>query len=230
MTQCMPALDGSIDLRSRLAAAAAGTAAYVASYVARGSSAADMPVIGITTSLNTPDEGSASSQSVPIAYANAVADAGGTPILLPMIDAGPAFARVCAMFDALVIVGGGVISKGMIGAQVYALHDSSPWRNPWLPSSGPELCGLIADLIAVRFCVLTADIRRAARRPQGHGKQHRTPHHSIISRHVMLERLLVITAIAAGCQRYRLPDPRPGDEEARARSIEKSWQTFEIEK
>ena len=46
-----------------------------------------MPVIGITTSLNSPEDGSASSQSVPIAYANAVADAGGTPVLLPMIDA-----------------------------------------------------------------------------------------------------------------------------------------------
>ena len=39
------------------------------------------PVVGITTSLSEAGD----SQSAPVAYANAVADAGGTPLLLPML-------------------------------------------------------------------------------------------------------------------------------------------------
>ena len=91
-----------------------------------------MPVVGITTSLNMPEDGSAASQSVPIAYANAVADAGGTPLLLPMLQRGAdddSFAEIAAMCDALVIVGGGVISKGMIGAQPDDLSDTPSLRD-----------------------------------------------------------------------------------------------------
>ena len=65
-----------------------------------------------------------------IAYANAVADAGGTPLLLPMLqrDSG-AYARIMALCDALVIVGGGVISKGMVGAQPDDLSDTPTLRD-----------------------------------------------------------------------------------------------------
>eukprot|EP01044_Picomonas_judraskeda_P004551 COSAG03_NODE_403_length_8183_cov_30.968209_3_plen_219_part_00 len=86
-----------------------------------------MPVIGITTSLSAP---AGQSQSVPIAYASAIADAGGTPLLLPMLqhDNG-ACARIIAICDGLVIVGGGVISKGMVGSQPDDLSDTPTLRD-----------------------------------------------------------------------------------------------------
>ncbi len=90
-----------------------------------------MPVIGITTSLSTPD-GSAQRQSVPIAYACAVADAGGTPLLLPMLKPHghrEGCERIMELCDALVIVGGGVISKGMIGSQPDDLSDTPTLRD-----------------------------------------------------------------------------------------------------
>ena len=85
------------------------------------------PVVGITTSLSEAGD----SQSVPVAYANAVADAGGTPLLLPMLKdpSSPAFERICGTFDALVIVGGGVIAKGMVGAQPDDLSDTPSLRD-----------------------------------------------------------------------------------------------------
>ena len=85
------------------------------------------PVVGITTSLSEAGD----SQSAPVAYANAVADAGGTPLLLPMLKdpSSPAFERICGTFDALVIVGGGVIAKGMVGAQPDDLSDTPSLRD-----------------------------------------------------------------------------------------------------
>ena len=90
-----------------------------------------MPVIGITTSLSTPESGAAPSQSVPIAYARAVADAGGTPLLLPMLqhEHHGECERIVGVCDALVIVGGGVISKGMVGAQPDDLSDTPTLRD-----------------------------------------------------------------------------------------------------
>jgi gamma-glutamyl-gamma-aminobutyrate hydrolase PuuD len=99
----------------------------------RGSaSEAVMPVIGITTSLSTPEGGAAPSQSVPIAYACAVADAGGTPLLLPMLQTEhhrEECERIVGACDAFVIVGGGVISKGMVGAQPDDLSDTPTLRD-----------------------------------------------------------------------------------------------------
>ena len=85
------------------------------------------PVVGVTTSLSEAGD----SQSAPVAYANAVADAGGTPLLLPMLKdpSSPAFERICGTFDALVIVGGGVIAKGMVGAQPDDLSDTPSLRD-----------------------------------------------------------------------------------------------------
>jgi putative glutamine amidotransferase len=91
--------------------------------------AARRPVIGITTSIN--DEGDR--QGVPVAYAEAVSAGGGTPIFLPMLAeaeaAGPTFTALCGLFDGLVIVGGGVISRNMVGGQPDDLEDTPPIRD-----------------------------------------------------------------------------------------------------
>lgn len=86
-------------------------------------------VIGITTSIN--DEGDR--QGVPTNYAEAVVAGGGIPILLPMISeaavAGAAFTALCSLFDGLIIVGGGVISKNMVGGQPADLDDTPALRD-----------------------------------------------------------------------------------------------------
>eukprot|EP01050_Picozoa_sp_SAG11_P008842 SAG11_NODE_799_length_7127_cov_3.180279_3_plen_203_part_00 len=87
-------------------------------------------MIGITTSIS--DAGDR--QGVPTNYAEAVVSGGGTPILLPMLHdadaaSNPAFSALCELFDGLIIVGGGVISKNMVGGQPNDLEDTPPLRH-----------------------------------------------------------------------------------------------------
>ena len=87
------------------------------------------PVIGITTSISEAGD----QQTVPLAYAEAVCAAGGTPILLPMLSeascAGPACVSLFELVDGVVIVGGGVISDNMVGDQPRDLEDTPALRD-----------------------------------------------------------------------------------------------------
>ena len=68
------------------------------------------PRIGITTSL---EEGR---QSLDIRYVQAVEEAGGIPVIVPLLKTAQAAAEFAALLDGLVITGGPGITRGLIGA------------------------------------------------------------------------------------------------------------------
>ena len=83
------------------------------------------PVIGITTSIETPERGD-SRQIVGRAYINAVERAGGCPVILPMVESRAALAPVLDLIDGLIITGGPGITDGLIGV----LPDDLPPVHP----------------------------------------------------------------------------------------------------
>ena len=80
-------------------------------------------VIGITTAARAYDKSSSlagvSKQWVSTQYAEAVARAGGVPVLVPMLENFSANAAMLKnlfpILDGLVITGGGEISQGLVG-------------------------------------------------------------------------------------------------------------------
>ena len=68
------------------------------------------PRIGITTSL---EDGQ---QSLDIRYVQAVEEAGGIPVIVPLLKTAQAAAEFAALLDGLVITGGPGIKRGLIGA------------------------------------------------------------------------------------------------------------------
>ena len=85
------------------------------------------PVIGITTSVETP-EGGDSRQVVSRAYIRAVERAGGCPVILPMVEHRDALAPVLDRIDGLIITGGPGITDGLIGALPEDLPPVDPTR------------------------------------------------------------------------------------------------------
>ena len=71
----------------------------------------DLPLIGITSSLNANDE-----QVLDRRYVEAVEQAGGEPLMLPMTTEKHALAVVLERIDGLLITGGPGIERGLIGA------------------------------------------------------------------------------------------------------------------
>jgi len=83
------------------------------------------PRIGITTSYKD------NRQSVDVHYANAVENAGGIPILVPMFQQEATAKEFASLLDGLIITGGPGITRGLIGdlpddlAPVDAVRDTS---------------------------------------------------------------------------------------------------------
>jgi putative glutamine amidotransferase len=71
------------------------------------------PLIGITTSLA--EEGSAPRQVLSCLYVDAVARAGGGPLVLPMPTEAASLAPVLERLDGLLITGGPGVTAGLIG-------------------------------------------------------------------------------------------------------------------
>ena len=67
------------------------------------------PRIGITTSYND------NRQSVDVRYANAVENAGGIPILVPMFQQASTAKEFATLLDGLIITGGPGITRGLVG-------------------------------------------------------------------------------------------------------------------
>ena len=67
------------------------------------------PRIGITTSL---EDGQ---QSLDLRYVQAVEEAGGIPVIVPLLKTARAAAEFAALLDGLVITGGPGITRGLIG-------------------------------------------------------------------------------------------------------------------
>ena len=73
------------------------------------------PVIGITSSLKRDQQGNAS-QTLDGHYPEAVAKAGGSPLILPMMTEREALQPVLERIDGLLITGGPGIVEGLVGA------------------------------------------------------------------------------------------------------------------
>ncbi len=69
----------------------------------------DAPRIGITTSF---EEGE---QRLPHAYVRAIEQAGGLPLIVPMLRRADGMRAVAGLLDGLVITGGPAITEGLVG-------------------------------------------------------------------------------------------------------------------
>ncbi len=78
--------------------------------------------IGITTSFEEQE------QRLHHSYVQAVEDAGGLPILVPMLDDAAAIRAFAALFDGLIIPGGPAITEGMIGTLPEDISEPDPLR------------------------------------------------------------------------------------------------------
>ncbi len=72
------------------------------------------PIIGITTSVSTSD-GQISRQTLGYACVSAVERAGGSPLLVPMVEDPSSLGPVVAALDGLMITGGPGIVDGLLG-------------------------------------------------------------------------------------------------------------------
>ncbi len=83
------------------------------------------PVIGITTSFLS-DE-----QQVARVYIQAVAEAGGLPWIVPILEDENLIQALTARLDGLVITGGPAISDGLVGRLPEDLSETHPARREW---------------------------------------------------------------------------------------------------
>ncbi|MCY4071865.1 MAG: gamma-glutamyl-gamma-aminobutyrate hydrolase family protein [Chloroflexi bacterium] len=81
------------------------------------------PRIGITTGL---EDGR---QSLDTSYVQAVEEAGGIPVIVPILKTAEAAAEFAALLDGLVITGGPGITRGLIGALPADLPAVDPRRD-----------------------------------------------------------------------------------------------------
>ena len=81
------------------------------------------PHIGITTSYAN------GRQSLDIHYVRAIEDAGGLPIIVPILENADAAAEFTALLDGLLIPGGPGITKGLIGELPPDLEPVDPIRS-----------------------------------------------------------------------------------------------------
>lgn len=80
------------------------------------------PRIGITTSLNDGE------QRLDRRYVVAVEQAGGLPVLAPMLDDEPATDAFADLLDGLVVTGGPAITDGLIGTLPAEIPETDPVR------------------------------------------------------------------------------------------------------
>jgi putative glutamine amidotransferase len=93
------------------------------------------PRIGITTSYND------GKQSVDHTYIQAITDAGGLPIIVPMLTDPAAANAFAALLDGLVITGGPGITRGLVGD----LPDDLPPVDPVRDTSDDLIYSAFAD-------------------------------------------------------------------------------------
>ena len=78
--------------------------------------------IGITTSF---EEGE---QRLDHAYVRAVEQAGGIPVVVPMLETSLAIEKIAQLLDGLIITGGPAITQGLIGSLPADISDTDPVR------------------------------------------------------------------------------------------------------
>ncbi len=78
--------------------------------------------IGITTSFEEQE------QRLHHSYVRAVEEAGGLPVIVPMLDGAEAIRAFATLLDGLVIPGGPAITEGMIGTLPDDLDEPDPLR------------------------------------------------------------------------------------------------------
>eukprot|EP00741_Cyanophora_paradoxa_P016610 tig00020930_g16040.t1 len=80
------------------------------------------PLIGLTTSYEAPE------QKIRREYVSSVAEAGGVPIILPMIDDEALLGQLLESLDGLVVIGGPAITMGLVGDVPADLSPTDPLR------------------------------------------------------------------------------------------------------
>ncbi len=79
-------------------------------------------LIGITTSFEDGE------QRLHHTYVQAVERAGGTPIVVPMLETAAATARLAELLDGLIVTGGPAITQGLIGPLPDDISETDPTR------------------------------------------------------------------------------------------------------
>ncbi len=85
------------------------------------------PRIGITTSLTTTEAGVAE-QRLDLRYVEAVARAGGLPLVVPIVADDALTDAVLALLDGLVVTGGPAVTRGLVGDLPADIADTDPRR------------------------------------------------------------------------------------------------------
>lgn len=78
--------------------------------------------IGITTSFNENE------QRLDLAYVQAVENAGGIPVIIPMLEKEAGIRAYAELLDGLIITGGPAITKGLIGSLPDDISETDPVR------------------------------------------------------------------------------------------------------
>lgn len=95
--------------------------------------------IGITTSFSDGE------QQLRVDYVRAVEQAGGLPLLLPMLETKDAYDEITSLLNGLIITGGPAITDGLVGSLPDDLNETPALRSrsdralleAWLPTGKP---------------------------------------------------------------------------------------------
>ncbi len=142
------------------------------------------PLIGITSDYEPATQDKSALTSAPFAYARAIADNGGVPIILPTIDDEQVLRAYLERLDGLVLIGGDDIPPRVYGEQPHeTVRPLTPERyeferqfiDRWLASGKPVLGVCLGMQFAnvVRGGTMIQDIPSEIGKTVDHRKYHR---------------------------------------------------------
>jgi len=158
---------------------------------------ASHPLIGITSTYEPPTERESAKTSAPFAYAQAVAENGGVPVVLPTIDDERVLQKYLRELDGLVLIGGDDIPPRAYGEQPHeTVEPLTPQRYEferkliarWLESRKP----LLGVCLGMQFTNVVAGGTMIQDIPSEVGKtvDHRKYHHVTIVAPSILSEIL----------------------------------------
>lgn len=110
---------------------------------------AERPLIGITTSLA--GDGGTGRQVLDRAYVEAVEQAGGCPVVVPVTASAESLEPLCRILDGLVITGGPGITEGLVGSLPEDLPPTPEMRRRTDTQAFEAVCGRDRPVLGVCY-------------------------------------------------------------------------------